>query len=131
MSIRGKIFFWFLLPSILIATSVTVFCYFYTRQIVKQNIFDQLEITADQLQKHVQVFLEGKKRQTIDFSFDDLIRDCTEEITGKEKRREYYTTALNNHLIVNKKPLSPNILEVFIVDFNGKVIASTDEDSHR
>jgi ABC-type siderophore export system fused ATPase/permease subunit len=88
MSIRGKIFFWFLLPSILIATSVAVFCYFYTRQIVKQNIFDQLEITADQLQKHVQVFLEGKKRETIDFSFDDLIRDCTEEITGKEKRRE-------------------------------------------
>ena len=78
MSIRGKIFLWFLLPSILIATSVTVFCYFYTRQIVKQNIFDQLDITADQLQKHVQVFLEGKERQTIDFSFDDLIRDCTE-----------------------------------------------------
>ncbi|MHC4269430.1 MAG: HAMP domain-containing protein [Planctomycetota bacterium] len=127
MSIRGKIFLWFLLPSILIATSVTVFCYFYTRQIVKQNIFDQLDITADQLQKHVQVFLEGKERQTIDFSFDDLIRDCTEEITGKETRREYYTKALNNHLFVNKKPLSPNILEVFIVDFNGKVIASTEK----
>ena len=127
MSIRGKIFLWFLLPSILIATSVAVFCYFYTRQIVKQNIFDQLEITADQFQKHVQVFLEGKKRETIDFSFDDLIRDCTEEITGKEKRREYYTSALIHHLIANKKPLSPNILEIFIVDFNGKVIASTDE----
>lgn len=127
MSIRGKILFWFLLPSILIATSVTAFCYFYTRQIVKQNIFDQLEITADQLLKHVQVFLEGKKRQTIDFSFDDLIRDCTKEITEKEKRRAYYTSALNNHLKINKKPLSPNVLDIFIVDFNGRVVASTDE----
>jgi signal transduction histidine kinase len=127
MKIRRKIFFWFLLPSILIPTFVAIFCYFYTRQIVKQNIFNQLEIAADQLQKHVYVFLEGKKRQTNDFSFDDFIRDYAEEITKKEKRREHYKTALNNHLITNKKSLIPNILELFIVDFNGKVIASTDE----
>ena len=38
------------------------FCYFYTRHIVKQNIFDQLEIAADKLQKQVQILLEGKKR---------------------------------------------------------------------
>ncbi len=93
---------------------------------IKQNIFDQLEIAADQSQKHVQVFLEGKRRQTIDFSFDDFIRDCTEEITKKEKRREYYTTALNTHLITNKMSLNTNILELSIIDFNGKVIASTD-----
>ena len=94
---------------------------------VKQNIFGQLEIAADQLQKHVQVFLESKKRQIVDFCFDDFIRDCTEEITKKEKRREFYTTALNTHLITNKMPLNPNILELFIIDFNGKIIASTDE----
>ena len=127
MSIRGKIFFWFLLPSILIAIFMAVFCYFYTRQMVKQNIFGQLEIAADQLQKHVQVFLESKKRQIVDFCFDDFIRDCTEEITKKEKRREFYTTALSTHLITNKMPLNPNILELFIIDFNGKIIASTDE----
>ena len=97
------------------------------RQIVKQNIFEQLEITSDKLQEHVRVFLEGKRRQTIDFSFDSFIRDCTKEIAEKEKRREYYTTALNTHLITNKISLNPNIYEIFIVDFNGKVIASTDK----
>ena len=127
MSIRKKIFFWFLLPSILIATFMAIFCYFYTRQIVKQNIFEQLEITSDKLQEHVRLFLEGKRRQTIDFSFDSFIRDCTKEIAEKEKRREYYTTALNTHLITNTMSLNPNILELFIVDFKGKVIASTDE----
>ena len=131
MSIRGKIFFWFLLPSILIAIFMAVFCYFYTRQMVKQNIFGQLEIAADQLQKHVQVFLESKKRQIVDFCFDDFIRDYTEEITKKEKRREFYTTALSTHLITNKMPLNPNILELFIIDFNGKIIASTDTDENR
>ena len=70
-------------------------------------------------------------RQTIDFSFDSFIRDSTKEIAEKEKRREYYTTALNAHLITNKISLNPNIHETFIVDFNGKVIASTDEMSSR
>ncbi len=125
MSIRGKIFFWSLLPSILIATSVTVFCYFYTRQIVKQNIFDQLEITADQLQKHVQVFLEETRRETVDFSFDDLIRDCTEKITGRDDKVQYYTDRLNNHLDINKKLLDSSIISIFVVDLTGKIIAST------
>lgn len=127
MSIREKIFFWFLLPSILIAASMTVFCYFYTQQIVKQNIFDQLEMAADKLQKQVHVFLEGKKRQTIDYSLDGFLRDCTKEIAEKEKRTEHYSTAIINYLIDNKMSLNPNILELFIVDFNGKVIASTDK----
>lgn len=127
MSIRGKIFFWFLLPSILIAASMTVFCYFYTQHIVKQNIFDQLEMAADKLQKQVHVFLEGKKRQTIDYSLDGFLRDCTKEIAEKEKRTKHYSTAIINYLIDHKISLNPNILELFIVDFNGKVIASTDK----
>lgn len=127
MSIRGKIFFWFLLPSILIAASMTVFCYFYTQHIVKQNIFDQLEMAADKLQKQVHVFLEGKKRQTIDYSLDGFLRDCTKEIAEKEKRTEHYSTAIINYLIDHKISLNPNILELFIVNFNGKVIASTDK----
>jgi hypothetical protein len=40
---------------------MAVFCYFYTRHIVKQNIFDQLEIATDKLQKQVHVFLEAKE----------------------------------------------------------------------
>ncbi len=56
---------------------MAVFCYFYTRHIVKQNIFDQLEIADDKLQKQVHVFLEGKRRQTVDLSFDGFIRECT------------------------------------------------------
>lgn len=127
MSIRGKIFFWFLLPSILIAASMTVFCYFYTQHIVKQNIFDQLEMAADKLQKQVHVFLEGKKRQTIDYSLDGFLRDCTKEIAEKEKRTEHYSTAIINYLIDHKISLNPNILELFIVNFNGKVIVSTDK----
>jgi PAS domain S-box-containing protein len=126
MTIKNKILFWFLLPSILIATVTTVFCYVYTYKMTKRNIFDQLEIAADELHKEITLFLSGKKERTVDFSSDGLIRDCAEEIARKDSRREYYIKALNTHLVTNKKPLDPDILAIFVVDLDGKVIGSTD-----
>ncbi|MCR4289481.1 MAG: PAS domain-containing protein, partial [Candidatus Scalindua sp.] len=82
---------------------------------------------AEAVERNVHTFLEAKRGMTIDFSTDGFIGDVTEEITMKDQRLEYYTSALNNHLITNKKPLDQSIHEVFIVDFKDKVIASTDE----
>ena len=127
MTIKNKTLFWFLLPSIIIAAVTAVFCYFFTKKIVTQNIFNQLEVAADELQSHIHSFLREKKGQVLNFSSDGFIRDCTEEITEKEERKVYYTIALNNHLVTNKKSLHPGIIEVFVVDFKGEVIASTDK----
>ena len=126
MTIKNKILFWFLLPSILVATITTVFCYLYTCKVVRKNIFDQLEIAAAELHNNVRIFLSGKEGRTVDFSSDGFIRDCTEEIVSKDNRREYYIKALNTHLVTNKKPLDPDILAIFVVDLDGKVISSTD-----
>ena len=128
MSIKTKILFWFLLPSILIATITVTFCYFYIQKTISQNIFDQLEIAADELHDNVHFFLGGKRGRTVDFGSDGLIRDYTEAITMKESRKEHYTAALNTHLIDNKMALDMNIYEVFILNLNGKVIAATDRD---
>lgn len=128
MSIRKKTLLWLLLPSILIASFVTTFWYLSASKAIKQSIIKELVLTADESKEHIQLFLEAKKGRTIDFSSDGFIRDCTEEITGKESRKEYYANTLNNHLITNKKSLDPGILEIFVADFNGKVVASTNED---
>lgn len=127
MNIQRKILLWFLIPSIILATISSVFYYFYTRKTLKQNVFDQLEIAAGALQKNIHTFIEAKRGRNIDFSSDGFIKDVTEEITMKDRRLEYYTSALNNHLITNKKPLDPSIHEVLVVDFKDKIIASTDE----
>ena len=126
MTIKNKILFRILLPSILVATVATVFCYLYTCKVVRKNIFDQLEIAADELHNNVRIFLSGKQGRIVDFSSDGFIRDCTEEIICKDSRREYYIKALNNHLVTGMKPLDPDILEVFVIDLDGKVISSTD-----
>jgi PAS domain S-box-containing protein len=93
---------------------------------VRENIFDQLEIAADESHNCVKIFLSGKEGRTVDFSSDGFIRDYTEEIVSKDSRREYYIKALNTHLVTNKKPLDPDILAIFVVDLDGKVISSTD-----
>lgn len=126
MIIRNKILLWFLLPSILITIVVTVSCFFYIYKVVRGNIFDQLEIAADEMCRNVKIFLSGKQGRTVDFSSDGFILECIEKIAKKDSRREYYIQALNTHLITNKKPLDPDLLAVFVVDLDGKVISSTD-----
>ncbi|MCP4265260.1 MAG: PAS domain S-box protein, partial [Candidatus Brocadiaceae bacterium] len=128
MVLKNRILFWFILPSVLVAILTTVFCYLYTCRVVKNNIFDQLEIATTELQNNVRIFLSGKEGRTVDFSSDGFIRSCTEEIVIKDSKREYYIDALNTHLTTNKKPLDPDILEVFVVDLDGKVISSTNVD---
>ncbi len=128
MTIKVKSLLWFLLPSILIATTTATFCYFYTYKTVKKNIFDQLEIAADELHKHVCIFLDGKRGRIIDFSSDGFIRDCTEKITRRDERAQQCTDKLNAHLTVNKQPLDPDILIMFVVDLDGRVISSTEVD---
>jgi hypothetical protein len=127
MKIKNKILFWFLVPSIVIATITAVFCYLFTRKTVEKDIFTQLEIAADDSQSKILFMLKEKSRSTFNFSTDGFIRKCAEEITMKDERIVYHTSALNSHLIINKKSLSPNIFAVFVVDLEGKIIASTDE----
>ncbi len=129
MGIQKKILIWFIIPSILIATIAVAFCYYYTRKALENNIFIELETEVVALQEHLRTFLESKSARVLDFSSDGFIRDTTEEITGGESRVEYYTSVLNNHLITNKKHLDQNIHEIYIVNFEDKVVASTDEDS--
>ncbi len=126
MTIKKKILFSFLIPSILIATVAAVICYYYIQNIIKQNIYSQLEMAADELQSKLHVYLEGKRGRTIDFGSDGFIRARTEEITnGIDVDSSTYQ--LNRHLLYNKKALDEeHILEVFVVDLDGKVISSTE-----
>ncbi len=126
MTIRVKSLLWFSLPYILIATVTATFYYLHIYKTVKENIFDQLEIAADESLKHVRVFLDGKRGRIIDFSSDGFIRDCTEEIIRRDDRAQQCTDKLNTHLTINKQPLDPDILVMFVVDLDGKVISSTE-----
>jgi len=94
--------------------------------VVKNNIYDQLEIATGELRNNVNIFLSGKQSRTDDFSSDRFVRDCAEKIVSRDSSREYCIETLNTHLTTNKKPLDPDIRDVFVIDLDGKVISSTD-----
>ncbi len=75
MIIKNKILLWFLLPSILVTIVMTVSCFLYIHKVVRGNIFDQLEIAADEMRNNVKIFLSGKQGRTVDFSSDGLKKD--------------------------------------------------------
>ncbi len=127
MKIRVRILLWFLIPFALITTIEAVCFYVHARKTIEQNIFNQLEIAAVSMQENIQMYLESKRGRTIDFSSDGFIREVAEKITLKEGMIERYASALNHHLIANKKSLDPGIHEVLVVDLNDRVIASTDK----
>jgi methyl-accepting chemotaxis protein len=126
MTIRKNILFWLVLPIIIIGVITVGTIYYFVSKTVKQNIFDQLELAANTLQENVHRFLQEKRTRTIDFSSDGFIREYTKIITEKKSERENYTTDLNTHLSINKLPIGPDILEVFVVDLDGKIISSTE-----
>ncbi len=128
MELKNKILFWILIPSVLIVIATTACCYLCTCKEIRKNIFDQLEIATDELHNNINVFLSGKQGRTLDFSSDGFIRDCAEKITSAESRRDYYIQILNTHLDSSKRTLDPDIIDVFVIDLDGKVISSTDID---
>ena len=125
MKIRNKILLCFLTPSLIIGSLAIGIGYHSIRKVVERNIYDQLEIAADETVEYIRLFFLEKKRQILHFSSDGFIREYTERITN-EVASDSYAAQLNLHLIDNKKPLDTDILALFVVDLVGKVISSTE-----
>ena len=125
MKIRNKILLCFLTPGLIIGSLAIGIGYHSIRKVVERNIYDQLEIAADETVEYIRLFFLEKKRQILHFSSDGFIREYTERITN-EVASDSYAAQLNLHLIDNKKPLDTDILALFVVDLVGKVISSTE-----
>ncbi len=76
--------------------------------------------------KEAQVFayLDSIESRTIDFASEGFIKNNLEKINKGEDVPET-TEILNNYLIINKKSLDATIGGIFIMDLNGKIVAST------
>lgn len=127
-SIRGKLLFWFLVIAVIPAELTGLFGYRISQNMLKKYVYDQLSMEAEIEKKQIDSYLKLKKSMVIGFSSDGFIRDSTEKISQRDARMKHYTTSLNNHLITNKKSLDPEIISVFVTNFDGKVIASTNQD---
>ncbi len=130
-SIRFKFICWFLVIALVPLLIVGMISYFYGKKIAVEILFDHFVSENDLRKEHIKTFLSAKKGRTIDFSSDGFIRDITKKIVnGIEPSyyREKDIEKLNGHLLKNKVPLDEDIIEIFIVDLNGRVISSSNEE---
>jgi PAS domain S-box-containing protein len=88
------------------------------------QITDDLKALSGAKADQIITYLESLEARTIDFSSDGFIRDYAEKIQAGENGNT--TNALNQHLLLNKKPLDQSIVGVFIIGNNGTVLAATD-----
>jgi hypothetical protein len=80
------------------------------------------------LNNQLNLLLSKRRFRVADFSSDGFIRDCVEQMAQMPPESFQISEKLNTHLIVNKKRLDPDILEIAILNQEGKVIASTSQE---
>ena len=124
MKIKNKILFWFLVIAIIPSGITGFYAYQTGQETLKKYVYNQLSTTAEGVHGRIHEFLEIKRERIIDFSSDGFIRDNAEQIGyyGDIRNRVH---DLSNHLSRNKMPLDPDILETFVTDMYGFIVAST------
>lgn len=120
-----KLFCFFLLVSVLplgIAGTI-VYKYVYFR--TKNEVLNQLITNVNNHNDKLHLLLSKKKYRARDFSSDGFITDCVGRMSLLPPEYSQIRENLNNHLIVTKQSLDPDILEIEILNSKGEVIAST------
>ncbi|MFQ5861556.1 MAG: ATP-binding protein [Candidatus Brocadiales bacterium] len=118
---------WFMLIALVPLTIAGTVCYFFVRGQIKQDVFSELQMEARGIQKSIEYLLDKNLTRIVGFGSDGFIRDSIRALSLPGADIETVRRDLNKHLEVNKRSLDPNILEVFVIDTTGKVLASTSE----
>ena len=122
-----KLFYLFLLVSLVPSGIAGAVVYKYTHDRTKEDVLGQLRYKAHSLNDKLGLLLSKRRFRVVDFGSDGFIRDCVEQLSNLPPDPSQISEKLNNHLIINKKNLDPDILEIEILDHKGEVIASTSE----
>lgn len=127
MSIRKKLLITFLAIAIIPLVFVSALSFYNAKTALEEATLKGLRIAATAKKAEVLEYLTGKKGRTIDFASDGFIREQAEFITRASTNEEKIRASklLNAHLSVNKKPLDPEILEIRVLNLQGKIIGSS------
>lgn len=126
MNIKGKLLFWYLIPTILTGTLIAVISYYFNHKTIKQDIFENLLTVSNKLNKDVRNLIDEKRGLIYAFSSDSIVRECMEGISKRNESAHNYTGRLNTHLARNMQLIDPGIIEVFMIGLDGKVVSSTE-----
>jgi len=121
----NKLFGFFLLVSILPLSIAGAIVYKHVYNSTKNEVLDQLRAAVHNHNDKLHLLLTKRRFRVVDFSSDGFIRDCVDRMYSFPSKSHQISEELNTHLIINKKGLDSDILEIEILSNKGEVIAST------
>ena len=121
----NRLFGFFLLVSILPLSIAGTIVYKHIYDRTKDEVLNQLRAAVHNHNDKLHLLLTKRRFRVVDFSSDGFIRDCVDRMSSFPSEYSKIREKLNTHLTVNKKSLDPDILEIEILNGEGKVIAST------
>ena len=127
MNIRIKLTIMFLLVGLIPVIAIGLLSF----NIAKTELFNEINIgmirLAEAKEGQVYAYLDSIESRTLDFSSDRFIKDLLDKINKGEDVNQT-TDALNKYLIKNKQSLDETIAGIIILDLNGTVVASTNNE---
>ena len=106
-------------------TAATVFI--RTHQMLKERIFNELQISLKGIDGMLDSFIEGKKGRVLDFCSDGIIKDGLTYYDPDDSDVGELIRQINHHLSKNKRVLDPYLEGIMVLNLKGKVIFSTEQ----
>ncbi len=128
MTIRLKLLTAFLAIAIIPIVIVSALSLYNAENSLEKSALSGLRLTVEAKKAQLLEYLSGKKGRAIDFASDGFIRGQMEIISQNPdiKQKISASKALSAHLKLNKKTLDEEIVEIRILDAEGKIIAASE-----
>ncbi len=124
MKIAKKISISFIIISIILMVIATIVFYKVAKDNLKNSIFTYLNTTAHSRTHHVKTFLEAQKERTVQLSQSIIV----ENLLRTNNKDPHYIDKFNTVMkrLDRIKKVNKNIFETFILNADGKIVASSD-----
>lgn len=122
-----KILLYFVTISFIPMVVIGTVGYIYIRIFIREQVFSTLSATAKSMRENLSILIEEKKNRTRNLAADPdgYIRDSLEKIYTGTEESEKTSKDLSNYLDISSYPILSSCFERFILDVQGKVVASS------
>ena len=123
MKIAKKISVSFIIISVILMVLGTIVFYKVAKDNLKNSIFAHLKTTAHSRTHHVKTFLESRKERAVQLSQSVIV----ENLLRTNNKDPHYIDKFNTVMkrLDRTKKVNKNILETFILNADGKIVASS------
>ncbi len=130
MKLAEKLIIAFLLVAIIPINAVGYLSFSSAKEALERQAVEELTLITESKEGQIYSFIDEVAKGALDFSSDGFIRDSAETLLRFNPDDPLYAESqklLNSYLKLHKIPTEESIHLVFVIDLNGKVIASSDE----